>query len=333
MKNKTNKSAEEILKSNFKEKYKLQSYLTSNLYSTYKDVVLKSMQDFANQSPSKGEEERLSDEYNIVRNNLMFEKGYTGYCGAFDKCTKGMPRTKWDKELEQFRCDCGWVSKYPKYFIEGYKAKWNKSNTPSKGEERSCKTCKFSSSKGCTHSYTCGNNYSLWQFNKVSPSKGINELIEQYKEDIIELEDLIDTKDSPMRNSYIAKCHTLEGVIQNLQSLPKETSQEDKVPKVASKYSFEDIWNAKKPLNSLKEDVFKMLPNEGNKVDARKKNAIYTLLSFVFDFVMRNLEFLPLIICLHLLYNINYDWRYWVTILTVAFASGLSTKYNIKNKR
>lgn len=65
-------------------------------------------------------------ELTIVRENLMTIEGYSGYCGAMEKCTKGMPRTRWDKEREQFVCSCGWVSQYPKDFIERYKAKWGK---------------------------------------------------------------------------------------------------------------------------------------------------------------------------------------------------------------
>lgn len=67
----------------------------------------------------------------IVRSNLMNEPGYTGYCGNSyieqNKKGCGMPRTKWVPELNQFKCPgCGWVSQYPKEFIDRYKAKWNK---------------------------------------------------------------------------------------------------------------------------------------------------------------------------------------------------------------
>lgn len=64
-------------------------------------------------------------ESSIVRENLMTEKGYTGYCGDFD-CKKGMPRTRWNAKLGQFVCSCGWVSQYPNDFINRYKEKWGK---------------------------------------------------------------------------------------------------------------------------------------------------------------------------------------------------------------
>ncbi|MFA5298524.1 MAG: hypothetical protein WC389_10010 [Lutibacter sp.] len=68
---------------------------------------------------------------NIVRTNLMNEAGYSGYCGNSweEQKKKGcdMPRTKWIPELNQFRCPkCGWVSQYPKDFIERYKKRWDK---------------------------------------------------------------------------------------------------------------------------------------------------------------------------------------------------------------
>lgn len=64
-------------------------------------------------------------ENSIVRENLMTEPNYTGYCGDWH-CSKGMPRTKWDKTLGQFKCSCGWISKYPADFIDRYRKKWNK---------------------------------------------------------------------------------------------------------------------------------------------------------------------------------------------------------------
>lgn len=64
-------------------------------------------------------------ETSVVRKNLMNEAGYTAYCGAMEKCTKGMPRTKWDSNKGQFTCSCGWVSQYPEDFIKRYRAKWN----------------------------------------------------------------------------------------------------------------------------------------------------------------------------------------------------------------
>lgn len=57
----------------------------------------------------------------IVRDNLMKEKGYTGYCPNWN-CT--MPRTKFNGD--QFVCPCcGWISQYPIGFIIEYKRKWN----------------------------------------------------------------------------------------------------------------------------------------------------------------------------------------------------------------
>ena len=67
----------------------------------------------------------------IVRTNLMNEENYTVYCGNSwnEQKKKGcdMPRTKWDAELNQFKCPkCGYVSAFPKEFIDRYKLKWNK---------------------------------------------------------------------------------------------------------------------------------------------------------------------------------------------------------------
>lgn len=62
-------------------------------------------------------------ESSIVRENLMTQRGYVPYCGD-DKCRLGMPRVKWDKNKEQFVCSCGWVSEFPKGFIERYKKEW-----------------------------------------------------------------------------------------------------------------------------------------------------------------------------------------------------------------
>lgn len=58
----------------------------------------------------------------IVRDNLMTEKGYTPYCGA-DKCIGRYPRTVFNGS--QFVCpSCGWVSSLPESFISTYKHKW-----------------------------------------------------------------------------------------------------------------------------------------------------------------------------------------------------------------
>jgi hypothetical protein len=57
--------------------------------------------------------------FSIIRNNLMNDRGYTPYCGE-ERCFN---RTKFDGE--QFKCSCGWRSKFPNDFIAGYKAKWH----------------------------------------------------------------------------------------------------------------------------------------------------------------------------------------------------------------
>jgi hypothetical protein len=58
---------------------------------------------------------------NIVRRNLMEDKGYAPYCGADKGCN--WPRAKWDGD--QFKCPCcGWRSQFPADFIDAYKAKW-----------------------------------------------------------------------------------------------------------------------------------------------------------------------------------------------------------------
>ena len=44
----------------------------------------------------------------IVRSNLLTERFYTPYCGSVEKCSHGMPRTRFDGE--QFACRCGWRS-------------------------------------------------------------------------------------------------------------------------------------------------------------------------------------------------------------------------------
>lgn len=58
----------------------------------------------------------------IVRSNLLSEKGYSPYCGNTN--CKIMPRTKFNGS--QFVCpSCGWVSNFPKNFISLYKYKWS----------------------------------------------------------------------------------------------------------------------------------------------------------------------------------------------------------------
>jgi hypothetical protein len=67
-------------------------------------------------------------ELTVVRENLMTQKGYTGYCGnnisRFKPGGCSCPRTKWNGE--QFYCpECGWISQFPKDFIDRYKKKWD----------------------------------------------------------------------------------------------------------------------------------------------------------------------------------------------------------------
>jgi hypothetical protein len=57
----------------------------------------------------------------IVRDNLMTQDGYTPYCGNLT-CSHQMPRSVWNGK--QFECACGWVSEFPKDFIDEYKNRW-----------------------------------------------------------------------------------------------------------------------------------------------------------------------------------------------------------------
>lgn len=61
----------------------------------------------------------------IVRTNLMTEPNYSPYCGRGD-CPRGLPRTTFINNLNQFKCSCGWTSGFPKEFIDAYKQKWSK---------------------------------------------------------------------------------------------------------------------------------------------------------------------------------------------------------------
>lgn len=70
-------------------------------------------------------------EETIVRENLMTEPGYSGYCGnnisRFKPGGCSNPRTKWSPTLNQFFCpECLWVSQFPADFISRYKEKWGK---------------------------------------------------------------------------------------------------------------------------------------------------------------------------------------------------------------
>jgi len=76
---------------------------------------------------------------NVVRNNLMTEKGYTPYCGN-DDCTLSLPRTSFNGE--QFVCGCGWESQFEEEFMQEYKEKWGLPTTTEPEEKRPpCKGC------------------------------------------------------------------------------------------------------------------------------------------------------------------------------------------------
>ena len=62
-------------------------------------------------------------EVTIIRQNLMDDPNYTPYCGD-SGCIFDCPRTTWDSTKEQFTCQCGWVSGFPKGFINRYISKW-----------------------------------------------------------------------------------------------------------------------------------------------------------------------------------------------------------------
>lgn len=70
-------------------------------------------------------------EISTVRQNLMDDKSYTGYCGSelckerhhYPLVGERWPRTEWNGE--QFTCPkCKWTSQSPKDFIKRYKDKW-----------------------------------------------------------------------------------------------------------------------------------------------------------------------------------------------------------------
>jgi len=64
----------------------------------------------------------------LVRQNLMQREGYSPYCGAA-KCSHRWPRTVFDGE--QFKCDCGWRSRFEPEFIARYKERWGSPKTMS----------------------------------------------------------------------------------------------------------------------------------------------------------------------------------------------------------
>lgn len=70
-------------------------------------------------------------EATIVRQNMMDDVNYRGYCGnGISRLKPGgcdNPRTIWDGE--QFYCPhCGWRSQFPDDFMQRYKAKHNLTN-------------------------------------------------------------------------------------------------------------------------------------------------------------------------------------------------------------
>jgi hypothetical protein len=62
-------------------------------------------------------------------------------------------------------------------------------------------------------------------------------------------------------------------------------------------------------------------------------NLLYNLLAVVFRFLMRNLEFIPLCFALQFWFDAGNSWKYWVTIILVAIASGISIAWHKDNNR
>ena len=60
-------------------------------------------------------------------------------------------------------------------------------------------------------------------------------------------------------------------------------------------------------------------------------NLLYNLLAVVFRFLMRNLEFIPLCFALQFWFYAGNSWKYWVTIILVAIASGISIAWRKDN--
>lgn len=59
------------------------------------------------------------DNLSIVRSNLLTQRGYTPYCGN-ERCGYRWPRTTFTGT--QFKCACGWMSRFEPEFIEQVKA-------------------------------------------------------------------------------------------------------------------------------------------------------------------------------------------------------------------
>lgn len=68
--------------------------------------------------------QKVMEELTIVRHNLMNDPNYRPYCGNDNH--KGLNRVKWDSNLRQFRCSCGFVTEFPEDFIKRYTEKWGK---------------------------------------------------------------------------------------------------------------------------------------------------------------------------------------------------------------
>ena len=60
-------------------------------------------------------------------------------------------------------------------------------------------------------------------------------------------------------------------------------------------------------------------------------NLLYNLLAVVFIFLMRNLEFIPLCFALQFWFDAGNSCKYWVTIILVAIASGISIAWRKDN--
>lgn len=60
-----------------------------------------------------------------TRSNLLTRKNYSPYCGDVN-CRYDIPRTTFNKDVEQFECQCGWRSGFPQNFIDEYKKVWEK---------------------------------------------------------------------------------------------------------------------------------------------------------------------------------------------------------------
>lgn len=63
----------------------------------------------------------MMTEESIVRQNMMDDESYRGYCG--NNSCRTTPRTKRLENLQQKCPDCGWESKFPESFLKRYKEK------------------------------------------------------------------------------------------------------------------------------------------------------------------------------------------------------------------